>query len=296
MGALRTAPNVFGLRHLQDAQAIDERAKKAQNVVIIGFWACRSRCSQWPVGTGKTDYHRGDGREILPIQLDEKGACEYQRRFEAAGCQFRLGRKGVDTVCNDSGEVIQVVLDDGEKLDCDLVIVAAGVRSAVAGLEDSGLDIDRGIKVNGYMQTSAPGVYAAGDVTGLSGIWPNAMKQGKIAAQNMALGNQYMYVDRFAAKNTINFFGLVSLCVGALNPEEGDLVVQRESHENYERAIIRNHRLVGFLAQGDISHAGIYQYLIKNEVDIREFEAQIFDVNFGNFFGIKENGEYIWSV
>ena len=202
----------------------------------------------------------------------------------------------MDTVCNDSGEVVQVVLDDGEKLDCDLVIVAAGVRSAVAGLEDSGLDIDRGIKVNGYMQTSAPEVYAAGDVTGLSGIWPNAMKQGKIAAQNMALGNQYMYVDRFAAKNTINFFGLVSLCVGALNPEEGDLVVLRESHENYERAIIRNHRLVGFLAQGDISHAGIYQYLIKNEVDIQEFEAQIFDVNFGNFFGIKENGEYIWSV
>ena len=116
------------------------------------------------------------------------------------------------------------------------------------------------------------------------------------AFQNMALGNQYMYVDRFAAKNTINFFGLVSLCVGALNPEEGDLVVLRESHENYERAIIRNHRLVGFLAQGDISHAGIYQYLIKNEVDIQEFEAQIFDVNFGNFFGIKENGEYIWSV
>lgn len=88
----------------------------------------------------------------------------------------------------------------------------------------------------------------------------------------------------------------MSLCVGALNPEEGDLVVLRESHENYERAIIRNHRLVGFLAQGDISHAGIYQYLIKNEVDIQEFEAQIFDVNFGNFFGIKENGEYIWSV
>ncbi len=55
-----------------------------------------------------------------------------------------------------------MVLDDGEKLDCDLVIVAAGVRSAVAGLEDSGLDIDRGIKVNGYMQTSAPDVYAAG--------------------------------------------------------------------------------------------------------------------------------------
>ena len=84
------------------------------------------------------------------------------------------------------------------------MIVAAGVRSAVGGLEESGLKIDRGIQVNEYLQTSAPDVYAAGDVTGLSGIWPNAMKQGRTAAKNMALGNRFAYVDRFAAKNTIN--------------------------------------------------------------------------------------------
>ena len=53
-----------------------------------------------------------------------------------------------------------MVLDNGEKLECDMVIVAAGVRSAVAGFEDSGLEIDRGIKVNDYMQTSEQDVYA----------------------------------------------------------------------------------------------------------------------------------------
>ena len=83
--------------------------------------------------------------------------------------------------------------------------------------------------MNEYLQTSAPDVYAAGDVTGLSGIWPNAMKQGRTAAKNMALGNRFAYVDRFAAKNTINFFGLVSLCVGELNPREGDRVLTEES-------------------------------------------------------------------
>ena len=103
------------------------------------------------------------------------------------------------------------------------------MRSAVAGFEDSGILIDRGIQVNDYLETSVKDVYAAGDVTGLSGIWPNAQKQGKIAAQNMVLGNKYQYEDRFAAKNTINFFGLVSLCVGKLNPEEGDEVIAREA-------------------------------------------------------------------
>lgn len=63
-----------------------------------------------------------------------------------------------------------------------MVIVAAGVRSATAGLDGEGIVVDRGMKVNDYLQTGAADVYAAGDVTGLSGIWPNAQKQGETAA------------------------------------------------------------------------------------------------------------------
>lgn len=297
VGALRTAPNVFGLRHLSDAVAIDERAKNSENVVIIGSGLVGLDAAYGLMEQGKKITIVEMADRILPIQLDEKGAAEYQKRFEAAGCSFRLGRKGNDTICNEAGEVTGVVLDDGEVLNCDMVIVAAGVRSAVAGFEDSGLTIDRGIQVNGYMQTSDPDVYAAGDVTGLSGIWPNAQKQGKIAAQNMLYGNKFMYVDRFAAKNTINFFGLVSLCVGALQPEEGDQVAAKESKNNYKRAIFRGNQLKGFLLQGDISHAGIYQYLIKNEVELSDSQKErIFSLSFADFYGVKENGEYDYTM
>ena len=296
VGDLRTAPNVFGLRHLSDAKAIDEKARTAKKVVIIGSGLVGLDAAYGLLEQKKEITVVEMAERILPIQLDEKGAAEYQKRFEKAGCRFCLGRKGADTLTNEKGEITHVVLDNGEKLECDMVIVAAGVRSAVAGFEDSGLVIDRGIKVNDYMQTSEQDVYAAGDVTGLSGIWPNAQKQGRIAAQNMVLGNKFMYVDRFAAKNTINFFGLVSLCVGALNPEEGDQVIARESRDQYERAIFRNHRLVGFLQQGDISHDGIYQYLIKNGIDLAGREEEIFSLSFADFYDVKENGEYIYSV
>lgn len=296
VGDLRTAPNVFGLRHLSDAKAIDEKARTAKKVVIIGSGLVGLDAAYGLLEQKKEITVVEMAERILPIQLDEKGAAEYQKRFEKAGCRFCLGRKGADTLTNEKGEITHVVLDNGEKLECDMVIVAAGVRSAVAGFEDSGLVIDRGIRVNDYMQTSEQDVYAAGDVTGLSGIWPNAQKQGRIAAQNMVLGNKFMYVDRFAAKNTINFFGLVSLCVGVLNPEEGDQVIAKESRDQYERAIFRNHRLVGFLQQGDISHDGIYQYLIKNGIDLAGREEEIFSLSFADFYDVKENGEYIYSV
>ena len=290
-----TAPNVFGLRHLSDAKAIDKCAENAQKVVIIGSGLVGLDAAYGLLEQKKDIVIVEMADRILPIQLDETGAAQYQKLFEQAGCQFRLGRRGADTVCNDAGEVTHVVLDDGEKLSCDLVIVAAGVRSAVAGFEDSGILIDRGIQVNDYLETSVKDVYAAGDVTGLSGIWPNAQKQGKIAAQNMVLGNKYQYEDRFAAKNTINFFGLVSLCVGKLNPEEGDEVIAREAADQYQRAIFTDNKLVGFLQQGDISHDGIYQYLIKNQIDLSDKKDRIFSLSFGDFYGVKENGEYSWT-
>lgn len=295
VGNLREADNVFGLRHLRDAVAIDEMAKNAEQIVIIGSGLVGLDAAYGLMETGKKVSIVEMAEQILPIQLDKTGALEYQKRFEAAGASFYLGRKAAQTKMNEAGRITEVILDNGEALPCQMVIVAAGVRSATAGLEGEGIVVDRGMKVNDHLQTGAADVYAAGDVTGLSGIWPNAQKQGETAALNM-MGGEVEYTDRYAIKNTINFFGLVSLCVGVIVPEETDVVIAREDAANYKRVIIRGGKVVGVLLQGDISHAGIWQYLIKNEISISGIEKDIFDLNFGDFYGIKENGEYIWRT
>lgn len=295
VGNLREAENVFGLRHLRDAQAIDELAKDAENIVIIGSGLVGLDAAYGLMETGKKVSIVEMADQILPVQLDKTAAFEYQKRFEEAGARFYLGRKAADTVMEEDKIIREIILDNGEKLPCDLIIVAAGVRSAVAGMEGEGIVIDRGIKVDDYLRTGAEGVYAAGDVTGLSGIWPNAQKQGETAALNMC-GSHVEYTDRYAIKNTINFFGLVSMCVGVILPQEGDVVIAREDSRNYKRVVLRDGKVVGVLLQGDISHGGIWQYLIKNQISISGIQKDIFDLNFGDFYGIKDNGEYQWRM
>ena len=294
VGNLREAKNVFGLRHLSDAQAIDQSAKKAENIVIIGSGLVGLDAAYGLMETGKNVSIVEMADRILPVQLDKTAAKEYQKRFESAGAKFYLGRKAAETKMDENGKITTVILDNGEELKSDLIIVAAGVRRATAGFETEEIIVDRGMKVDEFMQTGAKDVYAAGDVTGLSGIWPNAQKQGETAALNM-MGGRVTYTDRFAAKNTINFFGLNSLCVGEIVPKETDVVIAREDASNYKRVIIRDGKVAGVLLQGDISHAGIWQYLIKNQISVAGIKKDIFALNFSDFYGIKENGEYVWN-
>jgi NAD(P)H-nitrite reductase large subunit len=176
-----------------------------------------------------------------------------------------------------------------------MAIVAVGVRPAVNFLDGSGIAHANGVTVNDYLATTVPGIYAAGDVTGLSGIWPNAMKQGEVAAKNMC-GVPTVYDDVFAQKNTVNYFGLVSLAIGEAEPLEGDKQEIRESINSYEKVIVRDGVVVGVILQGNIGGSGFWQYLIKHRIDVSKIKASVFDLSFADFYGVKDNGEYKWVV
>ena len=293
VGELRKASNVYGLRNLSDAQAIVQEAREAQNVLVIGSGLVGLDAAYGLLERGKTITVVEMADRILPVQLDAHAAGAYQKAFEQAGTRFILSRKASQAACEADGKIHKVILDNGDEIACDLIIVAAGVRPALACLEGSGIAYDRAVTVDASMKTSAEHVYAAGDITGLSGIWPNAADQGRIAGKSMC-GLPATYTDTYAMKNTINFFGLVTLCVGRVREEEGDESWVKEDHTQYKRILAKDGKVQGILLQGDIAGAGIWQYLIKNRIDIRHIEKDIFDVSYADFYSVGEKGKYEW--
>ena len=112
---------------------------------------------------------------------------------------FFLEKTASETHMNSNGSIDYVLLDDDTRVDCDLVIVAAGVRPAVECVLDTPIEVDRFIKCLTPWKPALKIFTLPVDVTGLSGIWPNAMKQGQVAALNMC-GIETAYDDRYAMK------------------------------------------------------------------------------------------------
>ena len=310
IGELRTAKNVFGLRHLSDARSIAEQAKKADKIAVIGAGLVGLDAVYGILESG------GAGKEItviemapsvLAINLDAHAAEAYQRLFEKKGVKFHLAAKVVNTreneVSSGSGKNISALeLDSGELIPCDMVILAVGVRAATTFLEGSGdpsgsveLTERKAVKVDAYLATNIPGIYAAGDCAGLSGIWPNAQKQGEMAAFNMT-GTKWAYDDLFALKNTVNFFGLPSLSLGAINPAQGDMVLIKEDRNNYRKLILRDGIPVGIILQGEIGGSGFWLHLIKNRIRVDGLGKSPWKVSYADFYGVEANGEYKWAM
>ena len=288
--------NVLGLRHLSDAKAIRERAEDAENIVIIGAGLAGLDVAYAFINMGKKPVVVDISDSILALNLDAYASGIYKNKFEEAGCTFRLGQRVSEAEAGDSGDIRSLTLDSGEKLPCDLVIVTIGSRPAVGFLLNSGIVYDdKGVTVNQYLAANKEGIYAAGDVTGLSGIWPNAVKQGEVAAKNMC-GIPTVYDDVFAMKNTINYFGIPSLSLGKIKPDESDVLIVRNDKNRYVKIILCDNIIVGVLLQGDIAHSGFWQYMIKNHVVVSKIDKPVYNLSFADFYGIKANGEYQWVI
>lgn len=292
---LREAKNVVGLRNLEDAIKIKEEAEKVKNVVVLGagLVGIDAIAGLAFKDLNVTLVEMGD--RVLPIQLDKYASSKYEKRFEDAGVKLKLGVRAEKVLIDENKNPKALLINTGEEIPCELIIVATGVRSNVAFLKDSSIETDRfGLIINEKGETNAKDVYGAGDITGRNPIWPTAVKEGIIAANNM-VGNEIFMEDFFGSKNTMNFLGLTTMSLGVVNIPDDSYTEEIDiSGENYKKIIHKDGKIYGAIIQGDLSYAGVLTQLIKEKIHVSKVKKPLFEIDYADFFNIKENLEYTY--
>ncbi len=292
---LREAKNVVGLRNLEDAIKIKEEVEKVKNVVVLGagLVGIDAIAGLAFKDLNVTLVEMGD--RVLPIQLDKYASSKYEKRFEDAGVKLKLGVRAEKVLIDENKNPKALLINTGEEIPCELIIVATGVRSNVAFLKDSSIETDRfGLIINEKGETNARDVYGAGDITGRNPIWPTAVKEGIIAANNM-VGNEIFMEDFFGSKNTMNFLGLTTMSLGVVNVPDDSYTEEIDiSGENYKKIIHKDGKIYGAIIQGDLSYAGVLTQLIKEKIHVSKVKKPLFEIDYADFFNIKENLEYTY--
>lgn len=283
---------VYNFTTVDDALALKERLEKVgKRVLVVGAGLIGAACSDALVRMGARPVVVELRDRPLNLLLDEPGSELARRAMEKAG---------VELICNatvkqvlgrpeDDGSVGGAILADGRRIDCDAVVVAVGVRPRMDLAAAAGLRVNRGVVVDQKMETSAPGVYACGDVAEafdciyggnrVVPIWPGAYRGGRVAGLNMAGGSALS--EDATVMNSLKYFGMSLVSAGEINVDgqDGYEVLRRldlARHGGlYKKLVLKDDRLVGFVFAGEIERSGIFNWLLRARIDVAAFKEKL---------------------
>lgn len=227
-------PGVHYLRNVDEALALSGELQEGVRLAVIGGGY---------IGLEVAASARSLGCEVTVIEAQDEvmkrsavpGIARYLREYhEEQGVRFCLGL-GVKHISG-TDAVQSVELENGESIPVDRIMIGVGVRPDIAWLADSGVETNRGVKVNAHCRSNIETVYAAGDVAELTHPlldgWhvlesvQNAVSQGKIVAANL-LGGDEVYIDTpwFWSEQYDRRLQMAGI------PRPGDVQVRREHPE-----------------------------------------------------------------
>ncbi len=242
---------IFAIHTVNDVRQILKAVEKISSVVLIGGGLLGLEAANALHKLGKKITVIEFFPRLLPRQLDNEGAARLKHFFENMGFSFRLGTS-TRKITGDE-RVEGVLLENGDFVPTEMVIVSAGVRASLELARMLDVKTDKGIIVNKYMQTSQPAIYAAGDVIEFEGktygIWPAAMEQGKIAGINIS-GGKEPYTGT-TLSNILKVAGIDLASAGEIDEDNRYESKVIASEDIYKKAVIDNGKVIGCIMLGD---------------------------------------------
>jgi len=269
---------IFFLRNMEDAKNIAAATESSRKAVVVGGGLVGLKAAHALTKRGLRVAVIEKFPQLLPKMLDEKASRRVKEEAEKIGMKVITSASVSEFVGGPN--LREVILDSGDKIECELCIVAAGVRPAVSFLNPDEISINKGVVVDEFLQSNVEGIYAAGDVAEvrdvvsgrhrLTPIWPEAAAQGRIAGLNM-VGHRVRY-EGAMQRNVIRFEDLDLFSAGLLHSESNkDLrTVQWEDFRTncYRRFVLDGDRIIGAIMVNNIEQAGVVVSLIRKKTPI----------------------------
>lgn len=278
--------NALTFLDLAATKEVKKQANSKTRAVVIGAGLIGMKAAEGLVKICKSVDVVELAPRVLPSILDAVSSKQVKKHLENNGIKFHL-ENTVTKAVSKGKQITAVVLKDGKKLPCDLLVLAVGVRPQTELAEKAGLEVNRGIITDTQtMQTSNKDIYAAGDCTvsedmldgskKIIALWPNAVLQGTVAGNQMSGGD--LTTGGTYSVNAIDFFGLRICTCGLINAtgeQYSDKIAT--DGDSYKRLIFEGDNLVGYVLINSSQNAGVYTSLISNKVSLNSLEGDIME-------------------
>jgi NAD(P)H-nitrite reductase large subunit len=274
---------IFTLRYMSDAKKLEQHIKDKATVLGGGFVGIKAAYGL---------LERNIKVEMivsspypLSLVLDEKTARFIEKEIRESGIDMRMQDDIAEINLKQGG--VAVFLKSGAELISDVVVVGKGVKPRVEIARKAGIKIDLGIMTNEFLETSAEGVYAAGDccetmdvarrVPWINALWPVAVEQGYFAALNM-LGGNIPYQGSIGM-NSLKTHSFHLISGGVMKEGSGATIFERHfpHKKQYRKLAVKDNVLVGMAFYNCPDDAGTYINLIKKGMPLNADPQNIVD-------------------
>ena len=215
--------------------------------------------------------------KLLPRQLDDECSAMLKEEIETKGIKVILKAATEEILGN--GYVTGIKLKDGHIFEADIILIQAGIRATIDLAQNSGIETNRGIVVDEFLETSEKDIFAVGDCIEYKnqtwGIIPACMEQSKIVAAS-ALGLRKIEYKGTTPKNTLKIVGLELTSIGIFDPSQEvgggwDILKKADKKDCcYQKLVLKDNKLKGAILFGD-NNAMSFVYK-KMEQDVTKKE------------------------
>jgi nitrite reductase (NADH) large subunit len=280
------ADGVFGFRTLDDtASMIAEAATRTKAVVIggglLGLEAARGLQNR---GLMVDVVHAGP--TLMNAQLDDLAGAILRRSVESLGIGVHTGKRTTEVLVSD-GRLTGIAFSDGEHLDCDMLVIAAGIRPNVGLAQRAGLTVERAIVTDDHMRSvDDDDIYVVGECAQhrgqVYGLVAPLWEQAKVLADHLtgADPRSAYHGSRIATKLKVAGVDVASMGIKAPELDDDEFVQYSEPrHGVYKTIVIRDGKLVGATLVGDVSKVSFLTQAFDSGLPLPEERVSLmFDI------------------